>query len=285
MFLHGYRFLVVAPIVEGLVGGLSTLQAATSSYLSDCTPAGSRAQIFSCFTGVFYIGFFIGPSIAGYLGRHPLNLLGLRLPIGSTGIDLSPFWVAIVCSFVNFVMALFVFPESLKKGKREKARARWEDSKMGGDVKGKVRMAPSIHDNEVLSGIGSIPGPVIDYVGRADEDVASFQGARGGIIKQLFSPLAIFSPTMVSTPGISRKRWDWSLTLVATGFFAYTLSTVRMFPSPDDRFLISVFQGIFQMKYLYVAHTYGWGVRKLSYYISLMGGLKALFLLLLLPCE
>lgn len=39
------------------------------------------------------------------------------------------------------------------------------------------------------------------------------------------------------------------------------------------------------MKYLYAAHTYGWGVRKLSYYITLMGGLKALFLLLLLPCE
>src|SRR5258708_19645988 len=39
------------------------------------------------------------------------------------------------------------------------------------------------------------------------------------------------------------------------------------------------------MKYLYATHTYGWGVRKLSYYMTLMGGLKALFLLLLLPCE
>jgi len=48
--------------------------------------------------------------------------------------------------------------------------------------------------------------------------------------------------------------------------FAYALST-----------------GIFQMKYLYATHIYGWGVRKLSYYISLMGGLKAVFLLLLLP--
>lgn len=39
------------------------------------------------------------------------------------------------------------------------------------------------------------------------------------------------------------------------------------------------------MKYLYATHIYGWGVRKLSYYISFMGGLKALFLLLLLPCK
>ena len=39
------------------------------------------------------------------------------------------------------------------------------------------------------------------------------------------------------------------------------------------------------MKYLYATHIYDWGMGKLSYYISLMGGLKALFLLILLPCE
>jgi len=126
-------------------------------------------------------------------------------------------------------MALFVFPESLKKEKWEKAR--WEESRLGGDAKGKLRMAPPNNDNEVLSGIGSNSGPVIDYVGRADEDVTSSRDA-GGIITQIFGPLAIFLPAMVATPGMARKRRDWSLTLLCIGLFAYTLSTVRIIPLP-----------------------------------------------------
>jgi hypothetical protein len=206
-----------------------TLQAAISSYLSDCTIAGSRSQIFSCFTGLFYVGFFIGTSTAGYLVHNPLSLFGHSLPIGFAGIDLSPFWVATVCSFSNFVVALFVFPESLRKEKME--RARQEYSKMGDDAPGKVRVLPPSHHNDGLSGIGSISAPVIDYVGKADEDVTSFWGARGGILTRFFMPLAIFSPAMVATPGITRKRRDLNLTFLAIGFFAYTLSTVRMSPS------------------------------------------------------
>jgi len=108
----------------------------------------------------------------------------------------------------------------------------WEDSRLGGGAKGKLRMAPPTNDNEVLSGIGSNPGPVIDYVGRADKDVTNTRDARGGIITQIFGPLAIFLPAMVATPGIARKRRDWSLTLLCIGLFAYTLSTVRIILLP-----------------------------------------------------
>ena len=39
------------------------------------------------------------------------------------------------------------------------------------------------------------------------------------------------------------------------------------------------------MRNLYATHTYNWGVQQLSYYISFMGALRAVFLLLLLPGE
>src|SRR5690606_1137394 len=65
------QLLLLAPLVEGLLGGWSTLQSATSAYISDCTSPGSRAQIFSRFTGVFYLGFSAGPAIAAWVIRHP----------------------------------------------------------------------------------------------------------------------------------------------------------------------------------------------------------------------
>jgi len=66
---HGHKLLIIAPIIEGSLGGWSTLQSATSSYVSDCTSSGSRAKIFSRFTGVFYLGFALGPTIGGWIIR------------------------------------------------------------------------------------------------------------------------------------------------------------------------------------------------------------------------
>lgn len=67
---HGHKLLVIAPIIEGLLGGWSTLQSATSAYVSDCTSPGSRATIFSRFNGVFFLGFSIGPVIGGWIIRN-----------------------------------------------------------------------------------------------------------------------------------------------------------------------------------------------------------------------
>ena len=39
------------------------------------------------------------------------------------------------------------------------------------------------------------------------------------------------------------------------------------------------------MKYLYARHSYGWGAEQLSYYISFMGGSRAMFLLFVLPSK
>lgn len=42
-------------------------------------------------------------------------------------------------------------------------------------------------------------------------------------------------------------------------------------------------KGIFQIKYLYAEHVYGWGSEELSYYIFLAGGLRAVNLLFVMP--
>ncbi len=42
---------------------------------------------------------------------------------------------------------------------------------------------------------------------------------------------------------------------------------------------------MYQLKYLYAEHIYGWGAEQLSWYISYLGGMRAISLLLVLPCE
>jgi MFS family permease len=63
---HGHKLLLIAPVIEGLLGGWSTLASATSAYISDCTSSGSRAAVFSRFTGVSYLGFGVRTFLSIY---------------------------------------------------------------------------------------------------------------------------------------------------------------------------------------------------------------------------
>lgn len=110
--------LLFASIVEGILGGQATLQAAISAYISDCTSDGSRAHIFSRFTGVSYVGFSLGPTLGAFFIRYPL------LQIQSFGNQhrkmpsvTAAFWAAILFSTINLVLTLLVIPESLNKAR------------------------------------------------------------------------------------------------------------------------------------------------------------------------
>ncbi|KAF8905118.1 major facilitator superfamily domain-containing protein [Gymnopilus junonius] len=220
---HGHNLLLIAPVIEGLLGGWSTLQSATSAYLSDCTSPGSRAHIFSRFQGVFYLGFAVGPTIGGWFIQHPIKAISGTTTEKSVT---SVFWVAVICSFVNLVLTLFVFPESLGKKKRE----------------------------AMLVAEAAVVG----------------KGKAKALVIEAEDPLSVFLPVVVLDPspyGIGhRKRRDWSLTMLAIALFGFMLST-----------------GVFQIKYLYAVHMYGWDAEHLSYYISFMGGARAMWLLFLLP--
>ncbi|KAJ7158716.1 hypothetical protein C8R46DRAFT_1165058 [Mycena filopes] len=194
--------------------------------------SGSRASMFSRFTG-------FGPILGGWLIRNPIPFLTGPPHPGQPQAQTvtSAFWVAIALQFINLCLVLFVFPESVTQEQRDLAR---------GKNKGK---AP-----DRSSGNGTL-----DAV--AEEPVAK----SGGIIRDFLSPLAIFLPVPILVDG-TRKRQDWSLTLLACAMFGYMLST-----------------GLYQIKYLYASHVYGWGPEQLSYYISLLGTTRAAFLLFALP--
>ncbi|EGN98789.1 hypothetical protein SERLA73DRAFT_160454 [Serpula lacrymans var. lacrymans S7.3] len=228
---HSHKLLIIAPILEGLSGGTSTLNGALTAYIADCTSPGSRARIFSRFSGVSFIGLALGPIIGAFLIAHPLPLFVTpTVRVGGHELQTvtSVFWVAITCSFVNLLLVMFVFPESLPVERRTagaKARASAK-SKSKGNL-------PS-----------STPSTTPTWLSAP-----------------LLLARAFLSPPL-HLPPLSH----WSLTFLALALFLHLLSS-----------------GVFQIKYLYAEHVYGWAAEKLSYYISFMGGVRALNLLIVLP--
>lgn len=188
---YGNILLVVSPIIEGLLGGWSTLQGATSAYISDCTSDGSRAQIFSRFNGVFYLGFSLGPAIGAYLIRHSLfsfprsSGLNLAVPSGQPSVT-SVFYVAAFCSFVNLLLVLFVFPESLNKKKYNAGK----------------------------------PAQQLVVVG---DDPA--KAAQQSWSQRFLAPLALLMPRKIQKPE-GGYRVDWSVTILGAALFFYMLATV-----------------------------------------------------------
>lgn len=189
---HGHKLLIITPIIEGLLGGWSTLQGATSAYVSDCTSDGSRAHVFSRFTGVFYLGFSLGPTLGAFLIRHPIfPISGSHIHNGSPTVT-SVFYVAAMCSLLNFLFTIFVFPESLDKKKAQQS------------------LLPPILDEE------------------SEDENGETRRTSQGVFARIFSPLLLFMPKKIQTPE-GNYRYDWSLTLMAIALFACLLSSVCIY--------------------------------------------------------
>lgn len=200
---YGHELLLVAPFIDGLLGGWVTLHSATSAYISDCTSSGSRASVFSRFTGVSFLGFSVGPIIGGMILRHPFAFL----PDAGQGQGqsvTSVFLVAALGSFINFCLVLFVFPESVSREKRDLA-----------------------------SGRGKGKGPSLTFEGAAAAGQVTEPPAEVGILARVgfLRHLAFFLPVPVYIEGSTRKRKDWSLTLLACALFGYFLSAVSTYTS------------------------------------------------------
>jgi MFS family permease len=73
--VHSHKLLILAPVIEGSLGGWSTLTGANTAYIADCTSPGSRSTIFARFTGVLFIGLALGPIIGAWLIRNPIPFL------------------------------------------------------------------------------------------------------------------------------------------------------------------------------------------------------------------
>ncbi|KAJ7775088.1 major facilitator superfamily domain-containing protein [Mycena metata] len=110
----GYWFLIVGPIIEGLLGGFGTASAASHAYMADVTSPAERSRIFSVFLGVVFTGIGLGPSIGGLL-------------IQSTNNVLSVFYLAASIHGAYAILAFFFLPESLTKTQMQAAVVQYRE--------------------------------------------------------------------------------------------------------------------------------------------------------------
>ncbi len=98
--------LIVGRTLAGLAG--ATYITATA-YIADISSPAERAARFGLIGAAFGIGFVIGPALGG---------------IAATWHITAPFWVAAGMSALNFLLGLFILPESLKPENRRPFGAR-----------------------------------------------------------------------------------------------------------------------------------------------------------------
>ncbi len=105
-----YLFLSFSPTLSLLLlgrafaGMTGASLSVAMAYLTDISPVEKRARRFGVFSAMFGIGFIVGPALGGVLGDYWVRL---------------PFMAASVLNGCNFLLALFVLPET-RTARREK---------------------------------------------------------------------------------------------------------------------------------------------------------------------
>ena len=173
-----YWFLLIAPLLEGLLGGtpslfvvpvfqlkpttgLSAASANIHAYIADCTVPARRSRVFSIYLGLVYIGMAVGPALGGILIRQSGDLQ-------------TVFFYAFSTHFIFASMVWFVVPESLAPTQLSKAKAAYSESKAQGG------------------------GGVLTHTG------------------SFLAPLKLFLPvTVAKGDNPLKRRKDWNLTLLA----------------------------------------------------------------------
>ncbi|MBB5366930.1 MULTISPECIES: TCR/Tet family MFS transporter [unclassified Janthinobacterium] len=82
---------------RAIAGLTSANVSVATAYITDISPEETRARRFGLLNAVFGLGFIVGPVLGGVLGDYWLRL---------------PFIAAAVLNAANFLLALFVLPES-----------------------------------------------------------------------------------------------------------------------------------------------------------------------------
>ncbi|KAJ7172296.1 major facilitator superfamily domain-containing protein [Mycena filopes] len=111
---EGYWFLIVGPIIEGLLGGFGTASAASHAYMADTTKSSERSRIFSVFLGLVFTGFGLGPTIGAILIQYTHHVL-------------SVFYLAASIHCAYAVLCVFLLPESLTKPKMRAASVQYHE--------------------------------------------------------------------------------------------------------------------------------------------------------------
>ncbi len=118
-----FWMLFIGRMLAGLSGGSF---ATCSAYIADISTEENRAKNFGLIGIAFGVGFTVGPVIGGFLGEF-----GPRVP----------FYGAAAVSFLNFVAACFLLPETLDA--RNRRRFEWKRANPLGALK-QMRNYPGI---------------------------------------------------------------------------------------------------------------------------------------------
>lgn len=98
-----YVFMALAPslawlfVGRAIAGITGANMAVAQAYIADITPEAQRTRRFGLFSAMFGVGFILGPVMGGFLGEVWTR---------------APFLAAAALNGVNFLMAVFVLPES-----------------------------------------------------------------------------------------------------------------------------------------------------------------------------
>ncbi|KAJ7285049.1 major facilitator superfamily domain-containing protein [Mycena rebaudengoi] len=187
---RGEAFILVGPVLEGMVGGLSVFNGVVHAYISDCTPDGSRSRIFSAIQGMTFVGLAIGPWISGIVLRFT---------------DLGPyslFYFSVALQLLLLVYIVLIFPESLKT----------KSSNMDVELTPTTTPTPRLKDYVKNFGV-ALMSPIMMFSPRTIDS--------GGA--SVMPPITMFSPRTIDSGGTSVR--DYNLTLVGCAMFLYIVST------------------------------------------------------------
>ncbi len=237
----GYRFLIVGPVLDGCLGGFSTMTATYLAYISDSTPDGSRARLFARMGGVMMFGLSMGPIVGSWILTYTGDIITVFYIAGGS------------CAFFA-LYALIFMPESLSSDARKALKS-------AGQAKAQRRKAKELAEreweNEPVDGVegggGDSGWSRLSGMNPRSGSGKKMRGTLRRLRRRFFAflnPLGIFLPKIketIDSNGNSVLRKDWNLTFLAiTAFFA------------------SMLMGMMQLKSQFIIFSFGWTSAEVS---------------------
>ncbi|SCV74651.1 BQ2448_7680 [Microbotryum intermedium] len=242
----GYRFLILGPVIDGLLGGATTAQATSNAYLADCTDAGSRARIFSVLGGVIFAGIAIGPTLGAILVRQ-------------SGSIILPFYVALAMHITYASVMLFVIPESLTKTRQHAARERHAEERA-------ARHAAEDEEARKAKVNGAVMVVVLK-VKRIALRPWGFLKPVGLMMPRKRDPNEMEEDRpMLDAMGPVKAGWDFSLLKISIAVACFSMGLA-----------------VYQVKLLYTSYRFGWGAEENGLYLSFIGVCRVVGLIIVLP--
>ncbi|CAO1616987.1 unnamed protein product [Jaminaea pallidilutea] len=255
----GTHFMLISSVLEGLLGGLATIIAGHQAYVSDCTPAGTRARIYAQLSGFFFAGYTIGPAAGGYMAKVTDSLM-------------TTFVFATTLHCLYIILVAFVIPESVSP---ERKRTAMRDYVAGINKGSRSEESNEQHEtnSKALSGWRRLliplepiamllPRPVDD-----SEKMQSRPAASAPARSSTPTTAPSASASHISVSHISRRRQrDWNLFWLSV---AYSMIMGCM--------------GLMTVKALYAQEVFSWGATELGLYLTAISVARVIALTLVLP--